>query len=75
MPADALTASGSGLDPHISLGVRRAPGARASPRPTGCRLDAVERLIEEHTEGRGLGFLGEPGVNVLELNLAVGRRR
>ncbi len=70
VPADALTASASGLDPHISP----AYAALQAPRVAGANglsVDEVERLVEESTDGRGLGFLGEPGVNVLELNLAV----
>ena len=70
VPADALTASGSGLDPHISLAYAELQARRVAAA-NGLLLDAVERLIEENTQGRGLGFLGEPGVNVLELNLAV----
>lgn len=70
VPADALTASGSGLDPHISVDyaaiqVRRVAAAN------GLSAAAVERLVEKHTEGRALGFLGVPGVNVLRLNVAV----
>ncbi|RYC04148.1 potassium-transporting ATPase subunit KdpC [Nocardioides zhouii] len=72
VPPDAVTASGSGLDPHISpaYAALQAPRVAAA---NGLSLDEVERLVEEHTDGRGLGFLGEPGVNVLELNLAVRR--
>ncbi len=70
VPADAVTASGSGLDPHISARLRRAAGAArgqgARPRP-----GQGQRLIGEHTTGRALGFMGEPAVNVLELNLAL----
>ena len=70
VPPDAVTASASGLDPHISpaYAALQAPRVAAA---NGLSLDEVERLVEEHTDGRGLGFLGEPGVNVLELNLAV----
>jgi K+-transporting ATPase ATPase C chain len=68
VPADAVTASASGLDPHISeknaiLQAHRVAQAR------GLTEDAVHKQIEAHTEGRDLGFLGEPRVNVLELNL------
>ena len=70
VPADAVTASGSGLDPHISLAYAELQARRVAAA-NGLPLDAVERLIEENTQGRGLGFLGEPGVNVLELNIAV----
>ena len=70
VPADAVTASGSGLDPHISPAYAELQAA-ASPRSTGSTLAEVEELIEENTQGRFLGFHGEPGVNVLELNVAV----
>lgn len=69
-PVDAVTASGSGLDPQISPANARAQAQRVA-RERGLDLDEVLRLVDENTDGRSLGFLGEPGVNVLELNLAL----
>jgi K+-transporting ATPase ATPase C chain len=69
-PADALTASGSGLDPHISPANARAQASRVAAA-NGLETAEVMRLVEAETQGRSLGFLGEPRVNVLELNLAV----
>jgi potassium-transporting ATPase KdpC subunit len=72
IPVDAVTTSGSGIDPDISpanaaLQSRRVAAVRHLP------LAAVQRLIGENTDGRSWGFFGEPGVNVLELNLALDR--
>ena len=69
-PPDALLASGSGLDPHISPAYAREQVARVA-RERGLSLRPGPGLVEAHTQGRILGFLGEPRVNVLELNLAL----
>jgi K+-transporting ATPase ATPase C chain len=73
VPADAVTASGSGLDPHISVAYARLQAPRVA-RERDADLAEVQRLIDEHTSDRALGFIGGPGVNVLELNLALDRR-
>jgi len=70
IPADMVTASASGLDPHISPANALLQAARVA-RERGADPQAVRRLVAEHTPGRQLGVLGEPAVNVLELNLAV----
>jgi K+-transporting ATPase ATPase C chain len=67
---DAVTGSGSGVDPHISVANARLQAPRVA-RERNLAVEAVLELVDRHTEGRSLGFLGEPGVNVLELNLAV----
>ena len=70
VPPDALTASASGLDPHISPAYAELQVPRVA-RENGLPEDEVRRLVAAHTDGRSLGFLGEPAVNVLTLNLAV----
>ncbi|GEL16698.1 potassium-transporting ATPase subunit C [Pseudonocardia asaccharolytica] len=70
VPADAVTASASGLDPNISPAYAALQVPRVA-RVTGLSEADVARLVAQHTDGRPLGFLGEPGVNVPELNLAV----
>jgi potassium-transporting ATPase KdpC subunit len=68
VPVDAVTASGSGLDPHISVANARIQAARVADA-RGATLDDVLALVDEHTEGQSFGFLGEKGVDVLQLNL------
>ncbi|WP_020120250.1 potassium-transporting ATPase subunit C [Streptomyces canus] len=70
VPADAVTSSGSGLDPDISRAYAEIQVRRVAER-NGLAVAQVEKLVEEHTSGRTLGFIGEPRVNVLELNIAV----
>lgn len=73
VPVDAVTGSGSGLDPHISVANARIQAARVG-QARGLDEATVEDLIDRYTDGRDLGVLGEPGVNVLELNLALDDR-
>jgi K+-transporting ATPase ATPase C chain len=72
VPVDAVTASGSGLDPDISVANARLQAPRVA-RVRGLPLATVLDLVRRHTTTRSLGFMGEDGVNVLELNLALDR--
>jgi K+-transporting ATPase ATPase C chain len=70
VPADAVTTSGSGVDPHISEANARIQARRVAEQ-RGLSLERVLDLVDANTDGRFAGLLGEPGVNVLELNLAL----
>ncbi|MFJ3307865.1 potassium-transporting ATPase subunit C [Streptomyces sp. NPDC086549] len=70
VPADAVTSSGSGLDPDISPQYAQIQVHRVAEK-NNIPVDKVEKLVKDHTEGRTLGFMGEPRVNVLELNIAL----
>jgi K+-transporting ATPase ATPase C chain len=70
IPVDAVTTSASGIDPEISLDNAQLQAARVAA-VRGLPLGAVKQLIKKHTIGRSWGFFGEPGVNVLELNIAL----
>ena len=70
VPADAVTSSGSGLDPDISPAYAELQVHRVAER-NGLSVAQVEKLVRSHAEGRTLGFIGEPRVNVLELNIAL----
>jgi len=73
IPADAVTTSGSGLDPEISPAYARFQAPRIA-RARGMSVEAVEAVIARHEEGRLLGFIGQPRVNVLLVNLELDRR-
>jgi len=70
VPAEAVTSSGSGLDPDISPQYARLQAHRVAEK-NGLDAKKVEKLVDEHTDGRTLGFVGEPRVNVLQLNIAL----
>jgi potassium-transporting ATPase KdpC subunit len=70
VPPDAVQTAASGVDPHISEANARIQARRVA-QARGLSLDRVLELVDQNTDGRGLGVLGEPGVNVLGLNLAV----
>ncbi|MER5910450.1 potassium-transporting ATPase subunit C [Streptomyces sp. NPDC001982] len=70
VPADAVTSSGSGLDPEISPQYAEIQVHRVAEK-NNLPVDRVEKLVKDHTQGRTLGFMGEPRVNVLELNIAL----
>lgn len=70
VPVDAVTASASGLDPHISVANAQLQAARVAQQ-RGLSPEVVQALLSEHTEGRWLGLFGEPRVHVLQLNLAL----
>jgi K+-transporting ATPase ATPase C chain len=70
VPVDAVTASGSGLDPHISIANARLQTERVAAQ-RGLAIDVVAELVNRYTDGRQLVVLGEPGVNVVELNVAL----
>ena len=72
VPIDAVTSSASGIDPHISQANARIQAHRVAA-VRHLPLAVVDRLVDDHTDGRFLGVFGEPGVNVLELNLALDR--
>ena len=70
VPVDAVTASGSGLDPHISVANAQLQASRVAAE-RGLAIAEVLALIDQSIDGRAMGVLGEPGVNVLRLNLAL----
>ncbi len=73
VPADAVTASGSGLDPAVSPAYAKLQAARVA-KARGVEVGTVRKLIDAHTTGRALGFFGEPSVNVVELNMDLDKR-
>ncbi|MER7766178.1 potassium-transporting ATPase subunit KdpC [Kitasatospora sp. NPDC096140] len=74
VPADALTASGSGLDPHISVAYAKEQVNRVA-KERGLPADKLNQLVDKYTESRSLGFLGQDGVNVVLLNKALSEQK
>ncbi|HEU5213070.1 MAG TPA: potassium-transporting ATPase subunit KdpC [Gaiellaceae bacterium] len=74
IPVDAVTTSGSGVDPDITPAYAKLQAARIAA-VRGLSRDRVDQLVSQNTDGRSLGFLGEPGVNVLKLNLALDKEK
>ncbi|MGW2377890.1 K(+)-transporting ATPase subunit C [Kitasatospora sp. NPDC001683] len=74
VPADALTASGSGLDPHISVAYAKEQVNRVA-KERKLPVETVAKLVDQYTEGRSLGFLGQEGVNVVLLNKAISEQK
>ncbi|MGW2377067.1 K(+)-transporting ATPase subunit C [Kitasatospora sp. NPDC001683] len=74
VPADALTASGSGLDPHISVAYAKEQVNRVA-KERSLPADTLNQLVDKYTEGRSLGFLGQEGVNVVLLNKAISEQK
>jgi K+-transporting ATPase ATPase C chain len=73
VPPDAVTASGSGLDPGISVAYAKLQEPRVA-RARGTDVSTVDKLVDRYTSGRALGFIGQPAVNVLQLNIALDQR-
>lgn len=73
LPSDSVTASASGLDPHVSPATARLQVARVA-KARNATEDAIRRLVDEYTEGAAFGFIGAPRVNVLKLNIALDQR-